>query len=83
VLIINTLDRASRDLIAGRKLIAAAHDEGWRVIGLDGIDSADDGQAFMNNMRLLFAEEERKKISDRTQGRFATCKTGGRAIRET
>lgn len=80
VLIINTLDRASRDLIAGRKLIAAAHDEGWRVIGLDGTDSADEQQAFMNNMRLLFAEEERKKISERTKAGLRRAKREGKPL---
>jgi DNA invertase Pin-like site-specific DNA recombinase len=63
VLVVHALDRASRNPVDGGLLIDQAHDEGWRLLSLDGVDSSDPDQSFLNDMRLAFAKEERKKIS--------------------
>jgi DNA invertase Pin-like site-specific DNA recombinase len=39
VLVVNTLDRSSRSMADGAKLVADAKVEGWRIVGLDGTDS--------------------------------------------
>ena len=37
------------------QLVRQAHDEGWRLLSLDGVDSADEDQEFLNNIRIAFA----------------------------
>jgi DNA invertase Pin-like site-specific DNA recombinase len=39
VLVVNTLDRSSRSMADGAKLVSDAKLEGWRVVGIDGTDS--------------------------------------------
>ncbi|ARQ63677.1 recombinase family protein [Mycobacteroides abscessus] len=66
VLVVNTLDRSSRSMADGAKLVADAKTEGWRIVGLDGTDS-DTVSQLTAHARLLVAEEERELISKRTK----------------
>lgn len=66
VLVVNTLDRSSRSMADGAKLVADAKAEGWRIVGLDGTDS-DTVSQLTAHARLLVAEEERELISKRTK----------------
>ena len=80
VLVVRALDRASRDTIDGGQLVRHAYDEGWRLLSLDGVDSADEDQEFLNNMRLAFAQEERRKISERTKAGLQRARRDGRQL---
>jgi DNA invertase Pin-like site-specific DNA recombinase len=76
VLLINALDRASRSTLDGLTLIKDAQVEGWRVLSLDGVDSAKVEKLWLT-VRMGFAEEERDKISKRTkQGLIAARQKG-------
>ena len=77
VLVVRALDRASRDTIDGGQLVRQAHNEGWRLLSLDGVDSADEDQEFLNNMRLAFAQEELRKISERTKAGLQRARREG------
>jgi hypothetical protein len=65
-LVVNTLDRSSRSMADGAKLVADAKLEAWRIAGLDGTDS-DTVSQLTAHARLLVAEEERELISKRTK----------------
>ena len=80
VLVVRALDRASRDTIDGGQLVRQAQDEGWRLLSLDGVDSADEDQEFLNNMRLAFAQEERRKISERTKAGLKRARRDGKQL---
>jgi DNA invertase Pin-like site-specific DNA recombinase len=80
VLVVHALDRASRNPVDGGLLIEQAHDEGWRLLSLDGVDSSDPDQSFLNDMRLAFAKEERKKVSDRTKIGLRRAKREGKQL---
>lgn len=78
VLLIRSLDRASRSVADGALLIERAKSNGWRVLGCDGTDSADDDQELANNARLLVAQEERRLISRRTKEGLERARANGR-----
>ncbi len=80
VLIVKALDRATRDVVDGAQLVRLAHDEGWRLLSLDGVDSSDPDQEFLNNMRVAFTQEERRKISERTKAGLARARRQGKRI---
>jgi putative DNA-invertase from lambdoid prophage Rac len=80
ILVVHALDRASRNPIDGGLLMEQAHDEGWRLLSLDGVDSSDPDQSFLNDMRLAFAKEERKKISERTKVGLRRAKREGKQL---
>jgi DNA invertase Pin-like site-specific DNA recombinase len=79
VLVVNTLDRSSRSMADGAKLVADAKAEGWRIIGLDGTDSETVSQ-LTAHARLLVAEEERELISKRTKQGLIKARQAGKQL---
>jgi DNA invertase Pin-like site-specific DNA recombinase len=79
VLLLNALDRATRDTLDGLALMKTAQDEGWQVIALDGTDSEAIGKLELT-IKLVFAEEERAKISERTKQGLARAKREGKQL---
>jgi DNA invertase Pin-like site-specific DNA recombinase len=76
VLVINALDRSSRSMADGAKLVADAKTEGWRIVGIDGTDS-DTVSQLTAHARLLVAEEERELISKRTKQGLIKARLNG------
>lgn len=67
-LIVSKLDRLSRNMEDGTRILADSQRQGWRIICLDlGVDTATIMGAGMYNMALNFAEIERKFIGQRTR----------------
>lgn len=79
VLVVNTLDRSSRSMADGARLVADAKAEGWRVVGLDGTDSSTVSQ-LTAHARLLVAEEERELISKRTKQGLIKARQAGKQL---
>ncbi|MDR3662013.1 MAG: recombinase family protein [Mycobacterium sp.] len=79
VLVVNTLDRSSRSMADGAKLVADAKAEGWRIVGLDGTDS-DTVSQLIAHARLLVAEEERELISKRTKQGLIKARQAGKQL---
>lgn len=79
VLVVNTLDRSSRSMADGAKLVADAKTEGWRIVGLDGTDSNTVSQ-LTAHARLLVAEEERELISKRTKQGLIKARQAGKRL---
>lgn len=79
VLVVNTLDRSSRSMADGAKLVADAKAEGWRIVGLDGTDSNTVSQ-LTAHARLLVAEEERELISKRTRQGLIRARQAGKQL---
>ncbi|MCK8646893.1 recombinase family protein [Mycobacterium colombiense] len=77
VLVINALDRVSRNTLDGLTLVKDAQDEGWRVLSLDGVDS-DKVEKLWLTVRMGFAEEERDKISKRTKQGLIKARQAGK-----
>lgn len=81
-LAVSKLDRLSRNMEDGSRLLADAQRQGWRIICLDlGVDTATVMGAGMFHMALNFAEIERRFIAQRTKaamGRIRTQKHVGR-----
>ncbi|WP_258142794.1 recombinase family protein [Arthrobacter sp. MYb227] len=66
-LMVSKLDRLSRNMEDGTRVLADSQRQGWRIICLDlGVDTATIMGAGMYNMALNFAEIERKFIGART-----------------
>lgn len=79
VLVVNTLDRSSRSMADGARLVADAKVEGWRIVGLDGTDS-DTVSQLTAHARLLVAEEERELISKRTKQGLIRARQAGKQL---
>ncbi|CAM4297709.1 Transposon Tn3 resolvase [Mycobacterium basiliense] len=79
VLLVNALDRASRSTLDGLQLVKDAQDEGWRVLSLDGVDSAKLEKLWLT-VRMGFAEEERDKISLRTKQGLVRARQRGKQL---
>jgi DNA invertase Pin-like site-specific DNA recombinase len=79
VLVVNTLDRSSRSMADGAKLVADAKAEGWRIVGLDGTDT-DTVSQLTAHARLLVAEEERELISKRTKQGLIRARQAGKQL---
>lgn len=79
VLVIKDFDRASRDVEDSLRLKREAKEEGWRIVTTKGEDTAT-----MNSLeltiKLAFAEEERRKISERTKAGLARAKREGKEL---
>ncbi len=74
-LMVSKLDRLSRNMEDGTRLLADSQRQGWRIICLDlGVDTATIMGAGMYNMALNFAEIERKFIGKRTKDAMAKLK---------
>jgi DNA invertase Pin-like site-specific DNA recombinase len=79
VLVINALDRVSRNTLDGLSLVKDAQAEGWRVLSLDGVDS-DKVEKLWLTVRMGFAEEERDKISKRTKQGLIKARQAGKQL---
>jgi DNA invertase Pin-like site-specific DNA recombinase len=79
VLVVNTLDRSSRSMADGAKLVADAKAEGWRIVGIDGTDT-DTVSQLTAHARLLVAEEERELISKRTKQGLIRARQEGKQL---
>jgi len=79
-MVVRDLDRASRSTLDGAQLVTRASANGWRVIGTDGIDTADPEQEFLVNVRLAMAQEERRKISRRTREGLEAARAKGKTL---
>jgi DNA invertase Pin-like site-specific DNA recombinase len=79
VLMINALDRVSRNTLDGLTLVRDAQAEGWRVLSLDGIDSGKVEKLWLT-VRMGFAEEERDKISKRTKQGLIKARQAGKQL---
>jgi DNA invertase Pin-like site-specific DNA recombinase len=79
VLLLNALDRATRDTLDGLQLMKTAKDEGWRIVTVKGEDSAAIGKLELT-IKLAFAEEERDKISERTKAGLARARREGKQL---
>jgi DNA invertase Pin-like site-specific DNA recombinase len=67
-LAVSKLDRLSRNMEDGSRLLADSQRQGWRIICLDlGVDTATIMGSGMFNMALNFAEIERRMIGKRTK----------------
>lgn len=79
-MVVRDLDRASRSTLDGAQLVGRAAERGWRLVGTDGVDSADPEQEFLVNVRLAMAQEERRKISRRTREGLETARASGKQL---
>lgn len=79
-MVVRDLDRASRSTLDGAALAGRAAANGWRIIGTDGIDTADPEQEFLVNVRLAMAQEERRKISRRTREGLEVVRARGAVL---
>ncbi|GJF01694.1 recombinase [Pseudonocardia sp. D17] len=79
-MVVRDIDRASRSTLDGAQLLGRAHDKGWRVVGTDGVDSADPEQEFLVNVRLAMAQEERRKIARRTREGLESARAQGKRL---
>lgn len=67
-LMVYTLDRLSRSMEDGTRLLADSQRQGWRIICLNlNVDTSTIMGGAMYNMALNFAEVERKQIGKRTR----------------
>lgn len=74
-LAVSKLDRLSRNMEDGSRLLADSQRQGWRIICLDlGVDTATVMGAGMFHMALNFAEIERKFIGQRTKAAMSRLK---------
>lgn len=71
-LMVSKLDRLSRNMEDGTRLLGDSQRQGWRIVCLDlGVDTATIMGAGMFNMALNFAEIERRMIGKRTKDAMA------------
>ncbi len=74
------LDRASRSVLDGARLLEEGGDAGVRVLSCDGYDSADEETQFTGNIKIAVAQEERRLISRRTREGLARARAEGKTL---
>jgi DNA invertase Pin-like site-specific DNA recombinase len=79
-IIVSTLDRASRSTLDGAILLDQARRQGWRLLSVDGVDSDDPEQTLLTDIRLAVAQEERRKISERTKAGLEAARAKGKQL---
>lgn len=72
-LLVVRIDRATRSSLDGAELIERSRKGGWPILDVDGKNSLNDTQAFMTDIELAVAAEERRKISRRTKEGLAAA----------
>jgi DNA invertase Pin-like site-specific DNA recombinase len=78
VLMVSRLDRLSRSLLDFASLMGRSEQEGWRLIALDlGLDSTTPQGEMMAGVLAVFAQFERRLISQRTKAALAVVKAKG------
>lgn len=76
-LVVRAFDRITRSTLDGAQLLDQAKRQGWHILGIDGTDTRDKGQRMTNRVRMIMAEEERDKISERTKEGLARARRNG------
>lgn len=76
-LVCRDLDRATRSTEDAATLLSRARSLGWALRDLTGLDTSDEEQEFMINVRIAMAQEERRKLSRRTREGMAAAKRNG------
>lgn len=76
-LIVKDLDRLSRGLLDGATQLDRASRKGWAILTLDGTDTRNPETQVITGVKLVIAQEERRKISKRTKDGLAAAKAKG------
>lgn len=77
VLVVARLDRLARSLIAYAGLLDRAQRHGWRLLALDAPDTDTAAGEAMQGVVAIFAQLERRLISERTRDALAAAKARG------
>lgn len=76
-LVVSKLDRLSRSMVDFSALMARAQKRGWALVALDCVDTTSPSGEAMANMLAMFAQFERRLISQRTRDALAIKKAQG------
>jgi DNA invertase Pin-like site-specific DNA recombinase len=77
-LVVAKLDRLSRSMLDFAALMNAAQKQGWAVVALDlGVDTTTPSGEMMANVLAVFAQFERRLISQRTKEALAAKRSQG------
>ena len=76
-LICKHLDRLSRGVLDGATQMERAKRKGWYILTVDGTDTRDEETKFLTDIKIAFAEEERRKISKRTKAGLNAARAKG------
>jgi DNA invertase Pin-like site-specific DNA recombinase len=76
-LICKDLDRLSRGLLDGATILDRANRKGWTILTLDGTDTRNAETQVITGIKLVIAQEEKRKISKRTKDGLAAAKAKG------
>jgi DNA invertase Pin-like site-specific DNA recombinase len=77
-LVVAKMDRLARSIINAADIIQRANDEGWSLVVLDlGVDLTTAAGEAMAHMLAVFAQFERRLISERTKAALAARKARG------
>src|SRR5262249_5912091 len=80
-LIVAKLDRLSRSIINAANMLEAAQTQGWQLVVLDiNLDLSTAAGRMMAGQFILFAQYERKLISERPKAGLAAKKARGERI---
>ena len=71
------LDRFSRGLLDGATQLDRASRKGWTLLTLDGTDTRNAETQVITGIKLVIAQEERRKISKRTKDGLAAARAKG------
>ena len=71
------LDRFSRGLLDAATQLDRASRKGWTLYTLDGTDTSDDDTQALTGIKIVFAQEERRRISKRTKAGLAAARAKG------
>ena len=66
-LLVRALDRATRDQLDAASIAKRANTNGWTLRDCNGANSSDASQRLLFDLRVAFAAEEMRKISERTK----------------
>jgi DNA invertase Pin-like site-specific DNA recombinase len=71
------LDRFSRGLLDGAQQLDRAIRKGWTLYTLDGTDTSNPETELVTGVKLVVAQDERRKISKRTKAGLAAARVKG------
>jgi DNA invertase Pin-like site-specific DNA recombinase len=81
VLVASRLDRLSRSVVDFANLMAAAHDEGWKLVALDlGLDTSTTTGRMTAHILAAVAEAEREVIGQRTSAALLAKRARGEHV---
>lgn len=79
-IVVRDLDRVTRSVADGAELLNDAATKHWRLLGVDGLDTDDPEQELTRHIKMAVAQEERRKIAQRTERALATARKNGSRI---